>query len=209
MDLYHKVFDPDGKVRVLPYSEYADVPPDSLAILGNTCGLWCFPTVELIDFLREEIGGLKAIEIGAGNGAISRALGITATDSRAHKSHPNLKEMYSHGVYGPPPYQDDVHVYEALAAVRRFKPAVVVASWCTHKYNHKEHWRSGFEDGVDEGKLLERVRKYIFIGSDHPDGPHVRKPILKLPHRTIKAPWILSRTQYPDSNVIWIWEEGK
>ena len=51
-------------------------------------GIHCLPTLELIEFLKEEIGiqrlGKIAIEIGAGHGAIAKALNIISTDSFQH-----------------------------------------------------------------------------------------------------------------------------
>lgn len=72
----------DGKLNVLPYDEIKKIPRNDLLYFMAEHGVHTLPTVELIEWLRSEIGIHSAIEIGAGNGAIGRKLSIPITDSR-------------------------------------------------------------------------------------------------------------------------------
>ena len=105
-------------------------------------------------------------------------------------------------------YGKNVEKYEAIDAIRRFKPKIVIGSWVTHKYNYKFHYNGGFQYGIREDVILDKVDKYIFIGNEY---THEKKLILKdnPPTRTYKFPWLVSRSGKKDKNVIWIWEKEK
>jgi hypothetical protein len=192
----------DGKLIPVSYAKIQEVSKEDIRIFCVKKGIYCIPTTELIEFLREEINGRKAIEIGSGNGAIGRTLGITMTDSFIQLSH-DVKDAYDMFGQAKVPYGDDVQRYEASDALRRFKPEVVVAAWVTHKYNMRNHMAKGFSFGVDENKILEKVKRYIFIGSQ---SVHSGKPIHSVSKREVRAPWLVSRSQF-DDEVIWIWEK--
>lgn len=85
-DISDAVIDETGRPRVLPASFYENTTPEERGLVCHRHGLYCLPTVELADFVRETIGGRTAIEIGAGNGALAEKIGIHATDKigRAH-----------------------------------------------------------------------------------------------------------------------------
>lgn len=59
--------------------------------------------------------------------------------------------------------------------------------------------------GVDEGKLIKQVETYIHIGNRHPH----KKRILKYPHEEYQFPWLVSRAQYPEDNVIFVWDKKR
>lgn len=196
------LYDENRQLRVLPYADLADVPQEHLSQFCAQQGVYCIPTLELVDFLRAEIAGEKAIEIGAGNGALGTALGIPITDSRMQEE-PQMRRIYADLQQATVRYGPNVQRYDAADAIRRFKPHTVIAAWVTHQFDSHEAWRKGSIFGVDEGALLRRVRRYIFIGNEEVHGP---KPVLERPHRTVHAEWLLSRAMNGTPNAIWIWE---
>jgi hypothetical protein len=104
----------------------------------------------------------------------------------------------------PVQYGENVYKYDALDAVKNYRPKIVIGAWVTHKFNPNEYYREGNQWGIDEIKLFGKVKKYIHIGNEH---THRHKPILGLPHREVKAEWLVSRSNQPEKNVIWIWEK--
>lgn len=201
------LFDDNGRLKVLPAEVYKQFPHEDIVQFSHDHGIYGYPTTELVEFIAEELGASRrnTIEIGAGNGVLSDALAITGTDSMM-QSEPGVAAYYN--LFGQPQvtYGPNVKRYDGNTAVDLYKPSAVVAQWVTHLYNPLEHWREGNMYGVDEAKILKKVRKYIFIGND---APHSRKPILSLPHREIRADWIVSRAFDPALNVIWIWEKSR
>lgn len=198
------LLDEQGHLKVVPYEQLKDVPQEHLSVFCVQHGFYCIPTQELIDFLSEEIGDLKeqTIEIGAGNGVLCRELGIKGTDSFM-QLNPEIKAHYENLKQAIVPYGNHLERLDALEAVRKYRPKIVLAAWFTHKYNQKQHWRGGNMYGVDEKKILDKVTKYIHIGNET---VHNKKPILELPHKVIQADWLLSRSVSRDKNVIYIWE---
>lgn len=195
-----------GELQIVSYELLKPFTPEQIAYFCNMNGFYSIPTTELVDFLREEIGEAnleKTIEIAAGNGMMAKALGIKATDSFMQERE-DVKSAYNK--YGQPtvPYGEHVEKIDGNDAVRKYKPKVVVASWCTHKFIPKESWRGGNSLGVNEKLIIERVDKYIHIGNMD---SHKNKPALAKKHRIVKADWIVSRSLDQSKNVIFIWEK--
>jgi hypothetical protein len=190
--------------RMIPRTaaELATIPIAALREWANARSRYGIPSLELVAFLRLVIGERSAIEIGAGQGDLGSILGIRMTDSGMQRD-PAIEAIYKMlGVETtkPPP---DVELIDGNAAVRKYRPAVVVASWVT------QFWRP--EDGpdaqasmfgVDEGAILDAVECYVFIGNVN---SHGQKRILARPHQAIYAPFLFSRAQKPELNCIWIW----
>jgi len=201
------LFGSDGRLKVLPADTYKQFPHEHIIQFAHDHGIYGFPTSELLEFIAEELGASRrnAIEIGAGNGVLSDALAITGTDSMM-QSDPRVATYYN--LFGQPQvtYGPNVKQLDGNSAVEFYKPSAVVAQWVTHLYNPQEHWREGNMYGVDEARIVKKVRKYIFVGND---APHGKKPILSMPHREIRADWIVSRAFDPKLNVIWIWEKSR
>jgi hypothetical protein len=200
------LLDEEGNLRVLPYIYLKDIPQDHLSQFCVEQGFYIIPTTELLVFLQEEMDGdfNNTIEIGAGHGAISRILGIRAVDNYM-QDDPKIKVHYELLKQKTVPYGKHVERIDANSAVKKYKPNIVIGAYCTHLYNPAEHWREGNAYGIDEKKIIRKVKKYIHIGNEK---VHGKKPILKEKKREIKAEWIKGRSQYPSSNVIWIWEKG-
>ena len=198
-------FDTNGQLIVRSYGEIKDITQQEISLFCLKNGIYSLPTKELIDFLREEIGEEnmdKTIEIAAGNGVYSRELGIVGTDSYMQATE-EISQLYELSGQPTVKYGEHVEKLDGNDAVKKYKPEIVVAAWCTHKYNAKEHWRGGNALGVNERNLLSKVKKYIHIGNET---VHNKKPIMNKSHRKIKEKWILSRSRYSDNNVIYIWD---
>jgi hypothetical protein len=201
------LFDEKENLKILDAAAYDQYPQEHIALWCHHKGIYGLPTSELVDWLKPHIAPGKTIEIGAGNGALGRALGIPITDSRCMDL---LEVRIYYALNGQPvtPYPDDIIAMDAVEAVQNYQPQVVVGSWVTHKYNENKHWRGGNMYGIDEDAILNQpcVIKYIVIGNTniHGNKPiHDRKDFKKLIY---SHPWIKSRSQSPEKNVIYYWE---
>lgn len=194
------VLDDRGLLRVLPAETLRAIP--ELQSWAHFRAIYGFPTAELIDFLRVEIAGLPAVEIGAGNGSIGRALGIPVTDSKLQERE-DMALWYATFMQPTIVYPPDIVKLDALAAVARYRPRVVVASWVTQYGADGRHSNSW---GVDERRLIKQVRKYVFVGNAN---VHRHKEIMALPHRELAPPWLVSRAQDQSLNRIWIWKSWR
>lgn len=197
------LIDEKGLVRVVPASALAGVPDGHMQFWCLKRAVYGLPTVELVEWLRDKIAGRRAIEIGSGNGALGRALGIPRTDSRMQE-RPEIAERYR--LQGQPTisYPDDIEKLDALEAIKTHKPEVVVASWVTQLYRgrtREEHARGGNMFGVDEDALLDAGVDYIHIGAT---SSHSAKWILSRQHEEFRFPWLMGRGK-PQDRVIWTW----
>lgn len=181
---------------------YQDISPIHLAVWCHHHGIYGLPTIELIEWLRSEIQSLKAIEIGAGTGAIGRELKIPITDACLMK-HPEIAALYL--IQGQPitKYPNDIVELDAVSAVDLYQPEVVIGCWVTHLYKEADHWRGGNMFGIDEEYILSKVKKYIIIGNED---VHSKKSILDKPHKEYRFPWLFSRSLNTTGNLIYVWE---
>ncbi|RKS77620.1 hypothetical protein CLV35_1314 [Motilibacter peucedani] len=83
-------------------------------------GVYCFYSRELVAALAREVGDRSCLEIAAGDGTLSRFLREAGVDVTATDDH-----SWSSAVEFP----DDVVRVDAVTALRRYEPAVVVCSW--------------------------------------------------------------------------------
>lgn len=194
----------DRTLNVLPYREFKDIPQSDISQFCVQHGYYLIPTVELVEFIKTEIGPNPTIEIGSGSGTLCKALGIIGTDNYM-QTWPEIKSYYEFANQTPIHYGTDVQRISARDAIRKYRPEVVVAAWVTHRYNPKMHWREGNVYGIDENGLINKVRKYIHIGNDK---THSKKPALRLPHAAIHKEWIVSRAMNPEGNVIYVWDKN-
>lgn len=192
----------DGTLRVLPAQELAGVPWQTLRCWCHVRGVYGLPTTELVDYVHDLIGDRTAIEIGAGNGALGRALDIPRTDSRLQE-HVLIAKAYAAAGQPTVQYGRDVEKLDALSAAQKYRPAVVVGSWITQRWRPGDG--AGSQFGVDEAALLEQVDCYILQGSLTAHNPE-NKRIRSRPHRVVREPWILGRAA-PGNNVLFVWGE--
>lgn len=197
------LLDSNGLLKVMPAEYYQNIPQEHLAIWCHKHAVYSLPTYELLEVVRREIGGAKAIEIGAGNGCLGRALGIPITDSCIQERE-DIAVAYN--AIGQPivKYPKDIIKMEALDAVHHYKPEVVIASWVTQKWRKGD--KDGFQFGVNEEALLRLVDKYIMVGNH---GVHQSKRIGKYPLNFIyddKGLLLHSRSMRTDLNCVYVWD---
>ncbi len=200
-----QALDKDGRVKVMPSLFWAATTVAERAAFGHRDGAYLLPTTELVGWLTDHLGGRDALEIGAGNGVLAAAAGIRATDSH-QQLVPKWRAYYE--LIGSPivPYGPHVERLDAAGAVSRYRPAVVVGSWITWRFNHRRPHLGGDAEGVDEAALLARVEEYIHIGNDH---VHQAKPALDGDVECLRPPWLFSRAMNGSAEHIMIWSRRK
>jgi hypothetical protein len=155
----------------------------------------------MIDWFRENMEG-TAIEIGAGHGALSRALGIPITDSRMEEL-PEIALYYELMHQPTIKYPADVEGLDAEEAITKYQPDTVIGGYIT------ERWRPGMEEGnamgVDEYDVIKRTKKYILVLNMQ---VHKKKRFLQLGHTPYKFPWIVTRSEH-FHNRICVWKGKK
>lgn len=204
-DISAEALDDQGRVRVLPAAFWAATRPQERALFGHLHGVYNFPTVELVDYLRTLIAGRSAIEIGAGNGVLAEALGITATDSRQQEK-PRWRKVYAAEGQPTVRYGSNVVEVDAARAVRRYRPEVVIACWVTHKYDPARPWAGGNEAGVVEEDIIAGCAEYIFVGNQK---VHKDKSIWSLPHEIEFPSFVYSRSMTGTPNFVATWQGGR
>jgi hypothetical protein len=202
-DISPLVFDDNGEFQILPASFWHETTLPERALLAVKHGMYLLPTLELIDHLKSVIAGRRAIEIGAGNGILAKALGIHATDNHM-QSRPKYKAHYEALGQAPVRYGRDVEELEAHEAIQRYKPEVVVAAWVTHRYDLARHEAGGNEIGVDEDQVVDRA-SYLFVGNKT---VHANKRIWARPHTIEQHDWLYSRAMNGSPNFIAYWQGG-
>jgi len=201
-DISSMLLDERGCLRVVDAEVLAQTTREERALFGVRHACYVLPTKELIEHLLRLIDGRKAIEIGAGNGVIARALGIPATDNH-QQTWPEVKAHYEMLKQPVICYGDNVEKLSAIEAVEKYKPEVVVAAWVTHQYEPQRHWAGGNENGVDESALLARCREYIFIGNEV---VHKNKLIWEQPHTKNFHDFLFSRAANGSRDFLATWK---
>ncbi len=200
-DISQELLLPNGKMKLLPAAFYDAIDKGNLRLFCHSYARYGIPTTELIDFLIQKIDGRSAIEIGSGHGDLGYHLNIKMTDSKIQKN-PEIQESYRAMKQPIIDYPDDVEEIDALDAVEKYKPSVVVASWVTTYAPHVMPYGSN-PHGIKETKILDKIETFIIVGNNDLHGD---KPIRKLPHLEIYEPWIKSRATNPENNRIYIWD---
>lgn len=201
-DLSTEAIDCNGHIKVMPASFYANTTPAERGVLAVRHGVYCLPTFELVERLREIIDGRSAIEIGSGNGVLAGALDIHATDNKM-QDDPEIREHYK--MMGQPPvkYGANVEKITARDAVRKYRPRVVIAAWVTHLYDERNHDAGGNMFGVDELDILRNCEAYVFVGNTQ---VHAKKPLWKHSPDVLEMPsWIYSRALNGSPDFISVW----
>lgn len=200
-DISPDVIAPSGHIRVMPANYYSATTPEERSLVAVRHGLYGLHTTELVEWVRDRIAGRTALEIGAGNGVLAAALGIRATDNFMQQD-PEIRAYYEALRQTPVKYGDRVECLDALDAVRKYRPQVVVACWVTHRYNALQPHREGNMVGVDEVALMQHCDEYIFIGNR---GVHGAKPLWDAPgiaNEIFRPAGLYSRSMNSDDNFI-------
>ncbi len=203
-DLAPDVIGDDGRMRILPAEFWAGTTMNERALFGHSHGIYSFPTVELVEHLRTVIGTRTAIEIGAGHGVLADALGIPSTDSR-QQEHRHFRTILRTNGTPPVRYGPNVEHLDAAAAVRKYKPNVVIGCWVTHRFDPARPQRGGNEVGVDEADVIAHCDTYVFVGNTF---VHRQKPIWGLTHRKIYPPFVYSRASNGSREFIATWRRS-
>lgn len=203
-DLTPDILAAPGRPRILPASYYRTTTMDERAVFAHRHGIYGLPTVELIEWVKGVIGGRSAIEIGAGHGGLAAALGIPATDNRMQE-HPLIRAHYAATRQPVVIYGDNVEPLDAQAAVAKYRPQVVVASWVTHVYSKDRDEAEGNMFGVDEDAILDAVDTYIFIGNTQ---VHAPKTIWSRPHKRHEPDWVYSRAVNGSPDFVAVWDKA-
>jgi len=198
--LDRQLLDGNGRLRLLSADELRAIDPLTLRMWCCVRARYLLPTLELVAWLRAVINGEKAIEVAAGMGDLGYHLGIPMSDSYAQQA-PDMVQKYALIGNAPTAPPADVERLDAEAAVRRYKPKIVIAAWLTHKYQPGD--ANGFEHGANEKYIVDRAT-YIFIGNQR---VHGAKRILQLDHASYFLPWIVSRSSEPKRDVVYIWRK--
>jgi hypothetical protein len=185
-DLAPECLDQRGQLRIMPASYYANATVDERAWFAFRYGFYSLPTLELVDWLQHFIDGRPAIEVGSGNGALARALGIPATDSY-EQERPDIKRYYELLYQPTVQYAADVEKLEALEAIEKYQPKVVIAAWVGY---------------VDVPAIIRLAGNYVLMGNL---GPHGDLPMRSLPHDEHFFPWLYSRAFSGKRDFIGVW----
>lgn len=199
------LLDENGRYKSIPFGIMNKIPLTHLHLWAHHNAIYQFVTDEMTEWLKAEIGGEYAIEIGAGNGVISRSLGIIGTDSYIQVDDKAVRAYYDMlkvAVTRPPA---QIQKYEAYEAVRALKPHTVVGAFIT-QFGTGADYRQGINCspyGVKEWMMLPFIKKYILFGNKI---THNGKHIFELPHRELQFAWLVSRANDQSLNRVWIWE---
>lgn len=188
----------NGRIKLLPASVYSGIDPVHLAIWSGRHAMYAFPTTELVDWLRTLIGERKAIEIGAGNGDLGYHLGIPMVDNYCQQI-PEVRSLYEAMRQAPTSPRSDVEKIDAVVAVKKYRPQVVIGAYITQKY---KGGNNGNVYGPEEEEILEGTRCYVHIGNEKTHGD---KRIRRHRHQTLRFDWLVTRSMQPESNVIYVW----
>lgn len=193
-------FDKEGNYILHSAADILKISAGDIAVWCHKKAIYGLPSQELVSFLKNEIREKKAIEIGAGHGYLGNALNIPQTDSYLQERR-SIRKFYN--LAGQPTinYPNRVRKLNAIQAITRFKPEVVIGSWITQRGTAEIPQSSAY--GPNEEKILKMVKKYIMIGHI---SQHDKKIIRKYPHQVIYGDWICSRSLDRSGNIIYIWE---
>ncbi len=204
-ELESLAFNEAGVFQILPAVTWNQFSQNHISQFCIKHGMYCIPTVELIHWLKARVKGKRALEVGAGSGVVGRAVGIRMTDN-FQQDIPKYKFLYDQMKQSTVTYGKDVLNYDAVAAVKRFRPHIAIGCWVTHKFNPKYPDCGGNEIGLREHQILKHVEEYIVIGNN---AVHNKKLIMEVPHETFNPGWLISRGFHADQNRIYIWKGRK
>jgi hypothetical protein len=197
---------PNGLPKVLAAAAYKAVPHDYLKSWCHINKLFGLPTQELIKWLSEQIAPYSkedVLEIGAGRSNIGSSLGIRQTDKFTCE-HPAAKEYYERAGFPPRPL-DGVEKLDALDAVDKYQPKVVIASWVSQWVDPDDHNPSpGSIIGVKKEELVESpsVELYIQVSNLRVHGHEAANRKAKV----FQPKWLASRGD-PRKDAIFIWRK--
>lgn len=195
------LLDEEGRVKVLHAEALKKIDKRQLRLWCHLRAVYLVPSKELVDIIKGWVGkDFDAIEIGAGNGCLGRALGIPMYDNFMQRDNPEVVAYYN--ATGQPTinYGSDVQKADANDIVKELGPVDVVGAWITHAYKPDEHWRGGNMFGVNESELIQYAHRYVMIGDEK---VHQKKSLLNHPHKSYSLDgFAFGRGEKPR---VWVW----
>lgn len=195
------------RMRRITAKEVGRVPHVYRRVWCHNRARYLLPTAELVDWLHDLIGNRQALEICAGMGDLGRQLAIRMTDSAVQVTDPDVMLYYASLRQPPTDPPPDVERIDAVAAVEKYRPRVVIAGWATQLYQAGDEHPPVIASstyGVDERKILSMVETYVHVGHM---AIHRQKRIFDQPHQTFRPSFLFSRGSDPDANVIHVWNQ--
>lgn len=203
-ELQPDLLDSAGRLKVMPASYYAGTTRQERAIFGVETASYILPTTELVEWVKARIAGRTALEIGSGNGVLAEALGIRATDNHM-QTMPQVAAFYAAAQQPTIKYGPNVERIAALAAIKRYKPQVVVSAWVTQLFDPNKPEVGGNMFGVHEQTIIDGCDEYIFIGNEK---VHSGKSIWLQMHDIIYPEWLYSRAINGSREFIATWAKS-
>lgn len=219
----------DGRIYPIPFSFIKDDTLDTLNLIMQALGLYTFPTLELCEWLKEQIDDdpelepHSAIEICGGTGWIGRQLGIKSTDIK-NMENPIVQKVMLESASIPTIYTDDVETLEASEAVKKYSPDIVIGSYVTskqlvNKIDKRRAMTVGFRmpnGGVIEQNLMDIAREEVKVGVDVNwivrkvyktilicnMRTHKNESYTSLPHKTYSFPWLVTRGDLNQARIL-------
>jgi hypothetical protein len=193
----------NNKLKLLPAEHYKKYKQEDFRCFCNKYARYGIPTIELVEYLNNIINGRDAIEVGAGHGDLGHYLQIPMTDNK-QQEHPYIKKIYDEMRQPVIKYPDDVEKIEALKAIKKYKPKVVIGSWITTYSPHHSVKYGSSPFGFKESAMLKLIDTFIIIGNMNIHGD---KPIRMNDHILVIEPWIISRASDETKNCIFVWSK--
>ena len=191
------LLDENGLLVPAPFNDINKFSQNDISAFCVKHAIYQLPTIELIEFLKPYTKKYKTIEIGAGNGSIGRALNIPITDNKLQE-RTDIKLQYL--ALGQPTinYPKDIIKAGGNHAIKTLKPECVIAAWVTDIYTNNNY------PFINESEIVKSVKCYIHIGNEK---THGQKRVLSMfNYKSIKAPWLISRSMSRQENIIYIFE---
>lgn len=221
--------DSSGRIYPVPFSFIKKDTLDTLNMVMQAMGLYTFPTLELCEWLNSQIDDdpelepHSAIEICAGTGWIGRQLGIPITDIK-NMDNPIVQNVMAETFSVPTIYADDTEQLEAMEAVKKYSPEIVIGSFVTSRkrvdkkdkrvaktvryvlpyggnidINLMDEVRKEIPVGVDVESIIRKVYKVILVVNTR---THLQESYFNLPHQTLSFPWLVTRGDNSQSRII-------
>jgi hypothetical protein len=99
-----------------------------------------------------------------------------------------------------------VEKLDAVAAIAKYRPQVVIACWITHRLEADRPEAGGSATGVDEAAVVGACEEYIVIGNER---VHAGKPIWSLPHEKLTPLWLYSRAVNGSADFVANWRQDR
>lgn len=195
------LLDERGIIKLFPAEFYHSLDNTDLRVWCLCRAIYQLPTIELIEWLKANFNLDKAIEIGAGNNYLYHHLNIKGVDNYSEQI-PAVKlvhDILHEPSTNPPP---EVEKIEAIAAIKKYQPETVIASWMTLKCEDPEGVDAGHKYAPDEQEILKTGVTYIHIANENIHGD---REIMNKPHEKYYFDWLVSRGKYPEKNCIYVW----